>query len=146
MTYTKRMNHVFDGFNDVIRLQKGERLMGCLEKFVQENELPGAWVSGLGGASDLTLGFYDLDKKEYQWQMFDGLREVVSLTGNISFDEDGRPVFHLHGVFGDRQFQTIGGHVKDLTAGATLELFIHRTYKPLRRKADGDTGLELLDL
>jgi predicted DNA-binding protein with PD1-like motif len=137
---------MFDGFNDIIRLQKGERLMEALEKFMQENESPGAWISGLGGAQAVTLGFYDLDKKEYQWQTLEGLREVVSLTGNVAFDEADKPAFHLHGVFGDREFQTIGGHVKDLVAGATLELFIHRTYKPLKRKSDAETGLSLLDL
>jgi len=120
--------------------------MEVLEKFVQENEVPGAWISGLGGAQAVTLGFYDLEKKEYQWQTFEGLREVVSLTGNIALDEAGKPIFHLHGVFGDRKFQTVGGHVKDLVAGATLELFIHRTYKPLKRKSDAETGLSLLDL
>lgn len=137
---------MFDGFNDIIRLEKGESLVNSLEKFIQNTELPGAWVSGLGGAKEVTLGFYDLEKKIYQWQTFDGLREVVSLTGNIGFGENGRPVFHLHGVFGDRQFQTIGGHVKDLVVGATLELFIHRTYKRLQRRPDGATGLSLLDL
>lgn len=140
------MTHLFDGFNDIVRLQKGERLIESLETFVQDNELPGAWINGLGGTLEVTLGFYDLDKKQYHWQTFDGLREVVSLTGNIAFDEAGKPQFHLHGVFGDPTFQTIAGHVKDLTAGATLELFIHRTYKPLHRKPDDETGLPLLDL
>ncbi len=120
--------------------------MEALEKFMQENELPGAWLSGLGGALEATLGFYDLEKKEYQWQTFEGLREVASLTGNIAFDETGKPVFHLHGVFSDQKYQTIGGHVKDLVAGATLELFVHRTYKPLHRKPDPETGLSLLDI
>lgn len=140
------MTHMFDGFNDIIRLQKGERLIESLEKFVQGNKLPGAWVSGLGGAQEVTLGFYELEKKEYHWQTFSDLREVVSLTGNIAFDPEGKLALHLHGVFGDQQFQTIGGHVKDLVAGATLELFIHRTYKPLSRKLDDQIGLPLLEL
>lgn len=140
------MMHMFDGFNDIIRLQKGERLLAALEQFVAENELPGAWISGLGGAQQVTLGFYDLDQKEYRWQTFDGLREVLNLAGNITFDEAGKPVFHLHGTFGDANYQAIGGHVKDLVAGATLELFIHRTYKPLRRVNNPEAGLPLLEL
>lgn len=148
MTYTKTMMHMFDGFNDIIRLEKGEWLIESLEKFVQTSnpELPGAWISGLGGAQEATIGFYDLEQREYIWQTFSDLREVVSLTGNIAFDESGKPLFHLHGVFSDRQFQTVGGHVKDLKAGATLELFIHRTYKSLQRKQDDETGLRLLEL
>lgn len=137
---------MFDGFNDVIRLQKGERLSDAIKQFVSKNELPGAWLSGLGAAQEVTIGFYDLDKKEYHWQMFEGLREVVSLTGNLAADESGAMVFHLHGVFSDREFKTIGGHLKDLVAGATLELFVHRTYKPLARKPDTETGLSLLNI
>ena len=51
-----------------------------------------------------------------------------------------------NGVFADDEYQTVGGHVKDLVAGATVELFIHRSHQPMRRKHDDDTGLQLLDL
>lgn len=140
------MVYSFDGFNYLVKLNKGDRLMASLEKFAEETKLEGAWVSGLGGASEITLGFYDLDKKEYQWQTFEGLHEIMNLTGSIAFNEQGEQVTHLHGVFGDRQYNTKGGHVKDLTTAATVELFIHRTYKPLKRKFDSEIGLPLLDL
>jgi uncharacterized protein len=125
------MTHSFDGFNYLIKLNKGERLSEVIEQFVRETKIEGAWVSGVGGALEATLGFYDLDSKEYQWQTFDGLREVVSLSGNLAFNEEGKIMYHLHSVLSDRQFQTVGGHVKDLVAGATLELFVHRSYQPM---------------
>lgn len=140
------MVYSFDGFNYLIRLDKGERLRESLERFVRETELEGAWISGLGGALAMTLSFYDLDKKQYLDQQFEGLFEIVSLTGNIASDEHGKPAIHLHGVFGDREYQTVGGHVKDLTAAATVELFVHRAYKPTKRKLDPGTGLSTLDL
>lgn len=140
------MNFMFDGFNDIIRLQKGERLSEAMEDLARETKIRGGWLSGLGGAQQVTLGFYDLAKKEYLWQTFDGLREVLSLTGNLARDENDKLVFHFHGIFGDPKFQTIGGHVKDLIVGATLEIFLHRTYKPLNRKPDAQTGLHLLDI
>lgn len=137
---------MFDGFNDIIRLEKGERLGKAMAQLARETKVRGGWLNGLGGAQEVTLGFYHLDKKEYTWRTFSGLREVLSLTGNLARDADDNLVFHLHGVFGDSQFQTIGGHVKDLTVGATLELFLHRTYKPLHRKIDEAVGLPLLDI
>lgn len=140
------MRVLFDGFNDVVRLDKGERLAAALEQLGQNSDLPGGWLSGLGGAQSVTLGFYHLDKKEYTWQTFDGLREVLSLTGNVARGADGQFICHLHGVFGDAQSQTIGGHVKDLTVAATLELFLHRTYKPLSRKLNTEVGLPLLEV
>lgn len=142
------MHHLFDSYNHVVRLQKGERLSQAIGQFAEQAnpQLLGAWISGLGAASEVTLGFYDLDKKQYDWRTFEGLREIAALTGNLAADEQGTMVFHLHGVFSGRDFAPIAGHVRDLTAGATVELFIHCTYKPLRRKPDAKTGLALLDL
>ena len=140
------MVYSLDVYNYLVSLEKGERLLEALEQFVREAKIEGAWVSGLGGALEMTLGFYDLDKKEYKWQTFEGLHEIMNLTGNIAFDEQGKLITHLHGVFGDRQYNTKGGHVKDLTAAATVELFVHRINKPLKRKLNSEIGLPLLDL
>ncbi|HSE61877.1 MAG TPA: PPC domain-containing DNA-binding protein [Candidatus Saccharimonadales bacterium] len=139
------MVHTFDGFNDFIRLQKGERLSDFLADFSPE-EFPGAWVSGLGGVSEVTLGFYDLAAKEYRWKTFDGLREMTALQGNLAYDGTGKLMLHAHGTFADAQYISVGGHVKDFITAGTVELFLHRSYKPLNRKQDETVGLPLLDL
>lgn len=140
------MTYTFDEYNYVIKLTKGERLSEAIEQFVQETKIEGAWVEGLGGVLEVTLGFYDLDKKEYEWQTFEGLRELASLTGNLAFNEEGKIMLHAHGVVADKSYQTLGGHVKDLVAAATVELFIHRSYQPLHRKIDPEVGLQTFDL
>jgi predicted DNA-binding protein with PD1-like motif len=134
------------GYNYLIKLNKGERLSEAIEQFARETKIEGAWIQGLGGALEATLGFYDLDAKEYQWKTFEGLREVLSLTGNIAFDEQGKIVYHLHGTFGDRDYRVVGGHVKDLVVGATLELFVQRTIRSTKRKTDPEVWLQTLDL
>lgn len=140
------MTYSFDGYNYMIRLEKGERLAACLEQFMGETRIGGAWVSGVGGALEATLGCYLLEAKEFTWKTYAGVWEIASLQGNLAADEQGKMTFHLHGVLADEQSQTIGGHVKDLTAAATVELFVHRTYQPLRRAMDKDIGLQLLQL
>ncbi len=140
------MTYSFDGHNYVIRLVVGERLRPSLEQFFAETNLEGAWVSGLGGASNITLGFYDLGSQEYSWQTVEDLHEITTLTGNFAKNEAGQVVFHLHGTFADKQYQAIGGHIKDLTAGATVELFVHCTGKPLMRATDPEVGLQVLQL
>ena len=140
------MTHSFDGYNYLIRLEYGERLGACIEQFITESKVEGGWINGVGAASSVELGFYNLNTKEYQWRQFDSMVEIVSLAGNLAYDAQGKLMFHLHGVFADDTYQTVGGHVKDLVAGATIELFIHSTYRPMRRKRDDDTGLQLLDL
>jgi uncharacterized protein len=144
--YNKRMVYDFDGFNWLIRMQKGERLSEQLEQFFKETKLEGAWISGVGGALEAEFGIFDLAKKEYVFQTFPGPLEILSLQGNISLDEDGNKMFHLHGAFSGPGNKAVGGHVKDLVVGATLELFTHRTYKPVHRKFDEEIGLKLLDL
>lgn len=140
------MTHSFDGYNHVIRLFRGERLSEALEQFFAETKIEGAWVNGLGGCTEATLSFFNLQTKEYQWQMFTNTMEVLSITGNLALDETGKVMPHLHAVLGDEHYQTVGGHLKDLVVGATLELFIHKAYQPLRRQRDEGTGLQLLDL
>ena len=140
------MTYTFDGYNYVIKLKPGERLSEVIEQFAQETKIEGAWVEGLGAAQEVTLGFYDLEKQEYQWQTFDGLRELASLIGNLAFDQGGKIMLHAHGVLSDREYKAIAGHIKDLVAGATVELFVHRSYQPLRRTLDPEVGLQTLDL
>jgi predicted DNA-binding protein with PD1-like motif len=140
------MKYSFDGFNYVVRLDKGDQLSKCLATLVAETKLEGAWVSGIGGTIEVTLGFFDAHKKQYNWRQFSGAREVLSLQGTMGFDSENEFVFHFHGVLGDPDYQTIGGHVKDLVAGATLELFVHRASQPIKRKFDSKTGLRILDI
>lgn len=140
------MVHSFDGFNHLIRLVKGERLAENLLKFALDTKCEGAWITGIGGATEVELGFYNLDAKEYKWQTFKGLCEITSLNGTITLGEDGKLMLHMHGTLADSEFKAFGGHIKDLVAGGTVEIFVHRAYKPIRRKPDPQTGLNLLDL
>jgi predicted DNA-binding protein with PD1-like motif len=138
------MRYTFDGHNYFVRLDKGEQLKPALDQFMQESAVTGAWVQAIGAVTEVNLGFYNLDTKEYRWQTFTGLREITSIQGTIAADETGEMMFHLHGTFSDDTFQVIGGHVKDLTAGGTVEIFVHRTEKPLHRITDPAVGLQVL--
>jgi hypothetical protein len=140
------MTYSFDGYNHLIRLEKGEKLSVVLEQFMADAKVEGAWLNGLGAASNVELGFFNLSSKEYKWRTFGHMMEVVALTGNLAVDDAGKSMFHIHGLFADDEYQTVGGHVRDLTVGATLELFIHASYQPLRRMLDEPTGLQLLHL
>ena len=140
------MHFQFDGYNYLVRLDKGEKLIGRLEQLAAEQEIKGAWISGIGAALSAELGYYHLDKKTYSYQKFDQLLEVVSLSGPLAWHERS-PVIHLHGVLSDEQMRTYGGHVKELVGGGTCELFIHVWNKqPLQRVPSEEIGLNVLDL
>lgn len=130
----------------MLRLNKGEQLVACLTDFIHEQGIAGGWVSGIGGALAVELGFYDLMAQHYRWKQFKELLEITSLQGNVAWSGE-EPFLHLHGTFSGADMQTIGGHVKELTIGGTGEIFLHVWNKDrLRRAPDDETGLKLLDL
>lgn len=137
------MRHIQTDESSVLVLERGEELHASLEAFAVDSGLKSAWVSGLGGADKAILGFYDIATKEYVWSEFDEPLEIVSLTGNLSIVE-GKPFWHVHGVFSGRNFQTVGGHVKKLVIGLTGELHITPFNTSVSRKHDETTGLKLL--
>lgn len=140
------MKYKFDGFNWLVRLEKGELLVESLAKLFKEQKLPSCWVSGLGGAVWAELGFYHLDKKEYEWKKLAQPLEILSLQGNVAWDGE-EPVFHIHGSFSDDKMQALGGHVKELEVAGTCEILLHKWYaNNLTRSRDENIGLNLLDL
>ena len=129
-----------------MRLDKGELLVESLTKLVKEQQIKGAWVSGIGGAMWVELGFYDLLNKTYLWKKLDQVVEVTNLQGNIAWEGD-TPIVHLHGTFGDVNMQSVAGHVKELEVAGTCEVLLHQWYgEGLKRFHSDKIGLKLLDL
>lgn len=128
---------------DVVVIRRGEEVMTRLTEYAREHNLKAAWISGLGGSGTVTLGFYDIEAKTYEWQEFATPLEILNLTGNLAI-VDGEPFWHVHGTFGSRDYRVIGGHVKELVVGLTCELLVTPLDAPLTRTFDDETGLKLL--
>lgn len=128
---------------NILVLQLGDKLQEKLGEYAREHELVSAWVEGLGGAKSMTLGYYNIDQRQYTWKDFDEVHEILKLSGNLAW-VDGEPVWHIHGAFSNSEFNSVGGHVKELVVGATCELFIAPLDAPLTRVFDDETGLKLL--
>lgn len=140
------MKSIHDGYNYIVRLDKGELLIASLLKFAADNNIKGAWVSGMGGACWAEVGFYHLEKNVYTWKRLEEALEITSLQGNLAWDGDV-PFLHLHGNFSNSNMQTYGGHVKEAEVAGTCEIFLHIWDKDaLRRRQDDAVGLKLLDI
>lgn len=138
------MKHFPDSTSDLLVLKKGEELMTVLDQFATENNLDGGWVNIIGGASSVTLGYYDPDSREYKWQSFEESLEIIGLQGNLAY-VDGRPFWHIHGTFSRPDYSVIGGHIKECMIGLTGEVFLTTHPTKLTRIFDDETGLKLLD-
>lgn len=130
-------------YHEIIRFDKGDKVIEGLKKFIEEKKIKVGWVWMLGSASAVELAYYYLLKKEYENKRFEESLEVVDVQGNIA-RKDGEVALHLHGTFGRTDFSTISGHVNEIVAAATVEVFIHKIEGKLTRAHDEVTGLSLL--
>lgn len=128
-----------------MRLAKDENIIANLTKLCQEQGIKAGYLHGLGAAQTCELGYYHLDKKEYEFTKIDELVEIVALNGNIS-QVSGKPFLHIHAVVADKDLKTYGGHLKEGVTGGTCEVYISVFDEPINRAHDEDIGLNLMQL
>lgn len=118
----------------------------CLQHFAEAENLSAAQVTAIGAFRDAVLTYWDWDTKEYQEIPVREQVEVLSLNGDITLDQSGRPKLHLHTVLGCRDGKAIGGHLKEARVRPTLEVIVTETPAHLRRRQDPESGLPLIAL
>jgi len=129
----------------VVRLERGERVIETLTLFLKEEGITFSTLIATGALSAATLGYYDLQKKEYIYLAIDEDVEVASMTGNTAMRGQA-PLIHAHAVLSKRDFQTVGGHVHEATVAATLEVVFRAEEARVDRALDADIGLPLMQL
>lgn len=123
---------------------KGDELMAGLLAFAQEQHLAGSHFTAIGAFSDVTLAYFERDRKRYRKNRFDEQVEVLSLVGDVALEGD-RPKIHAHAVVGRPDSTTLGGHVMEAHVWPTLEVTVTEEPVHLRRIHDPETGLALID-
>jgi len=92
------------------------------------------------------LGYFDIEKKEYEKILVEEQVEVLSLVGTIAPKDDGEPQVHAHVVLGRSDGTMKGGHLLEAHVRPTLEVILTESPEHLRRRTDEETGLPLIDL
>lgn len=136
MKYRREGSRVF------VRLEKGDPVHASLTALMETEEVRGGFFHALGAISDIELGHYNLERKDYDRREFPGEFELATANGSLSLLE-GKPHVHLHAVVSDRECRSFGGHVFRATAAATVEVLIHISEEPIERTPDDETGLSL---
>ncbi|MGH2693101.1 MAG: PPC domain-containing DNA-binding protein [Actinomycetota bacterium] len=129
----------------ILRLEKGEEVVGALTSLASTEGIRAAELSGIGAFESAVIGFYDLEAQEYDRIPVEEETEVLSLLGNLSVTDEG-PRVHAHVSLGRRDGSGLGGHLFEARSGATLEVFVREEPGELRRTPDAAAGLPLLDL
>ena len=125
-------------------LRRGEDVVDSIIKCAEAIKLTSATFSGIGALENPTLGFYNLQAKEYQYKKFDGFYELVSLTGNIT-KHNGQYITHIHVVLSNAEYETIAGHLKSTKVGVTAEINMIPFKYVVNRKLNQDFNAYLID-
>jgi predicted DNA-binding protein with PD1-like motif len=126
--------------------EAGEEVVGGLQRFAIEQRLGGAYLTAIGAFERVTLGFFNIEKKEYTRIPVDEQVELISLVGNIAQDDRGGPKVHAHVVVGKSDGTAHGGHLLEAHVRPTLEVIVVESTKQLCRKMRPEFGVALLDL
>jgi predicted DNA-binding protein with PD1-like motif len=122
----------------------GDEALSGLTDFAIQNHIVDAHFTAIGAVRGATLGWLDLEHKNYHPIPVKEQCEVLSMMGDIA-TYNGRPVVHTHVVLGRRDGTTVGGHVWELHVNPTLEVFVTANKTPLKKRPDDASGMKFID-
>jgi predicted DNA-binding protein with PD1-like motif len=133
----------------VVRLEDGDVLPDCLEKFAAENSIKCGHVVLIGGigGGQVVAGPRQTDEMppDPVYIPIDGAHEVVGV-GIIAPDKEGQPVLHIHASLG-RGHNVITGCLRPgVTTWLVAEAIIYEiTGTTAQRLPDEPSGFDLLE-
>jgi len=127
----------------VVRLDRGEEVIGSIEELCEREGIKLGWVNAIGAVGEATLGYFDTSLKQYFSRQYTGIYEIASLSGNIS-TKDGKPYLHIHAVLSGEDGIAVGGHLNRAVVSATCEAFIRVVDGIIGRAMSEEIGLNLI--
>ena len=99
----------------VVRLDKGDEIVGSLLTVAEKEGVPLASVSGIGATDDFEVGVFDPARSDYERYRF----------GNLT-TKDGAPYVHLHITCAGEGGRIVGGHLFEAKISLTAEIFLRK--------------------
>lgn len=90
--------------------ETGDEVTAGLAAFAKEQRLSASHFIAIGAFQEVTLGYFDWDKKDYTHNPISEQVEVLSLIGVIALDR-GEPKVHAHVIVGKSDGTAHGGHL-----------------------------------
>lgn len=137
----KKMNGATKSF--ILALKPGESIPKAILQCVNDADLPGASITGIGSITNPTLTYYHLPTKMYLDKTMKGTFTVVSMSGNVS-ESNKKRATHIHVSLSDHEYHMLGGHLIDGNVSGHAEITITPMPGKLVKKMDKETGLESL--
>lgn len=131
------------GHTYLVRIDLNEEIMQCLKALCEKEDIRLARVEAIGACNHAVVGVYDLQEQVYRREELDGFMEITSLSGNVT-RMNGETYLHLHGTMADQRHVLHGGHIIELTVGATCEMFVDVLPGEVSRRRDQPLGINLI--
>jgi predicted DNA-binding protein with PD1-like motif len=134
----------------VVRLEDGDVVPDCLERFAAEKSIKAGHVVLIGGigGGEVVAGPRKSDEMppDPLYIPVDGAHEVVGL-GIIAPDKDGKPVLHIHASLG-RAGKTLTGCLRPgVSTWLVGEAIIYEiTGTTAQRLPDKESGFDLMEV
>ena len=129
----------------VVVFDKDEEVVEGLTAFASRESLRASQITAIGALSDVTLGYFDRESRQYQRIPLPEQVEVLSPLGVVTLDGE-KPKVHSHIVVGRRDGRAHGGHLLEGHVWPTLEVIVEESPRHLQRRHDAVSGLALIDL
>jgi predicted DNA-binding protein with PD1-like motif len=129
----------------VLILDKDDEVVAELTAFARAQRLAAAHFTAIGAFSEVTLGYFERDRRDYRKIPLREQVEVLSLIGDVALDGD-EPKLHAHVVVGRADGTAHGGHLIEGRVWPTLEVVLAESPRHLHRRRDPETGLALIRL
>ena len=130
----------------VVVLDPGEEAFAALTALAVDQNIGSASLTAIGAFERATVGWFDLEEKDYQRIAVMEQCEVLSAIGDVARGDDGKPSLHVHAVLGLRDGTTRGGHLLSGLVRPTLEVTLVEMPAHLRRRKRPELGIALIDL
>ncbi|MHA1148484.1 MAG: PPC domain-containing DNA-binding protein [Promethearchaeota archaeon] len=130
----------------VAKLMPDEEIIDSIKELVKNHNIKAGLINLIGALKKITIGYFNLETKEYNLKTFEEDVELISCMGNVSYKED-EPIIHLHIVLGRDDYSLFGGHLSQPSIiSVTGEVYIYEIDRKLERALDSATNLSLLDI
>ena len=138
------MEYKFLDKTGYIRMDRGDEVISGLLELCRKEGIRSAIFNGIGGCSEAEIQTFIPEKSSFETQRLTGMLELVSLTGNITTDDEGNYYHHTHAVLSYKEndeHRIVGGHLKSVTVLYTAEIELRPVIDGvIKRVHDTETG------
>ena len=127
-----------------VRLDRSDEIISSIMGICEKEHVESAIYSGIGGCSEAQIQTFLPEAGEFETQVYAGMLELVSLTGNVVSDDESKLNQHAHALFSYKEgdeHRIAAGHVKSITVLYTAEIELRPTVGgAIKMQRDPETG------